>query len=111
MDLAAIPWVQGSLVSIALALIFGGVGMVFKGMLIPRRNHAELVAILEKRITEKTEEAREYKAAWLAAEAARHEQDNQFAELMEFGRTTDAFIRSLAFAAGQPDEGPRHVEA
>ena len=112
MDLATIPWVQGSLVSLALAIIITAVSMVLKGLLIPRSTHDAMVAVLEQRVTEKSEEAREYKQAWLAAEAARHEQDNQLAELMEFGRTTDAFIRSLAaHAAGQRGEGQHHVEA
>lgn len=95
MDLATIPWVQGSVLALALAIIFTAVGMVLKGLLIPQSTHDRVVAVMELRITEKTAEAADLKAAWEAAEAARREQDGQLSELLEFARTTDQVIRAL----------------
>jgi hypothetical protein len=37
-----IPWVGGSVLSIALAMIFGTVGLVLKGRLIPRKQHEDV---------------------------------------------------------------------
>lgn len=110
MDLATIPWAQGSLVTIALAIIVATVGMVLRGLLIPKSTHEAMIAVLQQRAEEKAEEAREYKAAWLAVEQTRQEQDRQLAELMELGRTTVAIIRSLDARAGGRRDEEQHVE-
>jgi hypothetical protein len=93
-DFASIPWVQGSLVTIVISVIAAVAGMVYKGLLVPKPTHDALIAVMEQRITEKSDLAAEYKAAWQAEQEARREQDNQIAELMEYARTTDQFIRS-----------------
>ncbi|GAA4221567.1 hypothetical protein FHR32_005139 [Streptosporangium album] len=95
MEFAAIPWVQGSLVTLALAVIASACWLVFKGLLVPQRTHDSFVAVLELRITEKAVEVENYKVAWQAAEAARREQDGQLSELLEYARTTDQVIRAL----------------
>lgn len=98
-------WVQLPVVQLGAFGVLLAVGwMIYTGLLVPRRIHEERLADRDTRISEKTAEAAEYKAAWLASEQARHEQDNQMGELMEYARTTDAIIRSLA-----AKEGPRDV--
>ena len=100
-------WVQLPVVQLGAFGVLLAVGwMVFTGVLVPRRIHEERLADRDARVQEKAAEAAEYKAAWLASEKARHEQDNQMGELMEYARTTDAIIRSLA-----AKEGPRDVVA
>jgi hypothetical protein len=83
------------MVALALAVILSAVGMVLKGLLIPQSVHDRVVTVLEQRITEKTTEAADLKAAWQAAETARREQDGQLSELLEYARTTDQVIRAL----------------
>lgn len=97
-------WVQLPVVQLGAFGVLLAVGwMVFTGVLVPRRIHEERLADRDTRVAEKAAEATEYKAAWLASEKARHEQDNQMGELMEYARTTDAIIRSLASTEGPHD--------
>lgn len=95
MDFASIPWVQGSVVGIALAIILSAVGMVLKGLLIPQTTHDKFIVLLEQRLAEKATESADLKAAWQAAEAARREQDGQLTELLEYARTTDQVLQAL----------------
>lgn len=101
LDFAAIPWVQGSLVVVALSVVVSVFAMVYKGLLIPRPTHDAVVTVLEQRITEKNTEAVDYRAAWLAEQTARREQDGQLGELLEYARTTDQVIRALARREGR----------
>lgn len=101
MDFASIPWVQGSMVVIALGVISTVATMVYKGLLVPRPQQDAIVAVLEQRIAEKTAEVADYKAAWLAEQAARRQQDGQLGELLEYARTTDQVIRALARRDGR----------
>ncbi|MGC5012506.1 hypothetical protein ACLQ2R_17220 [Streptosporangium sp. DT93] len=106
MELAAIPWVQGSALTLALAIIMWGVGMVLRGGLIPRPSQEALVKVLEQRITEKTTESDAYKAAWQAAEEARRQQNEQLGELLEYARTTDQVLRALGRRGGRDALAP-----
>jgi hypothetical protein len=106
-DLASIPWVQGSLVTLALAVIFSGFWMVFRGLLVPRSVVEDVRKDRDVRVAEARAETADYKAAWMAMEKARHEQDNQLAELMELARASNQLIQAL----GRREEGPRHVVA
>ena len=101
MDFAQIPWVQGGAVAVLAAVAW----LIYRGLLVPRSVLDDVRSDRDARLAEKNAEVAEYKAAWLAAEKARHEQDSQVAELMELARTTDAFIRSI------PTGGPRDAVA
>ncbi|MER7213229.1 MULTISPECIES: hypothetical protein [Streptosporangium] len=52
MEFAAIPWVQGSLVTLALAVIVSGFWMVFKGHLVPRSHVEDVRADRDARIAQ-----------------------------------------------------------
>ncbi|ETK36112.1 hypothetical protein [Microbispora sp. ATCC PTA-5024] len=68
MDLMAVPWVQGSLVTIVLAMIFTMAGAVFKGYLIPQKRHEEQLADLradrDARVAEANADAEEWRRLW-----------------------------------------------
>jgi len=100
LEFANIPWVNGSMLVIALGVICTVATMVYKGLLVPRPTHDAIVAVLEQRISEKHVEATDYKAAWLAEQTARRQQDEQLGELMELARTTDQFIHALERRGG-----------
>lgn len=89
------------MVVIALSVICTVATMVYKGLLVPRSTHDAIVSVLDQRITEKTTEVADYKAAWLAEQTARREQDGQLGELLEYARTTDQVIRALARRDGR----------
>lgn len=101
MDLSAIPWGTGSMVVLVLSVITSVATMVYKGLLIPRPTHDAMVTVLEQRIVEKSTESVDYRAAWLAEQAARQEQAGQLGELMELARTTDSFIHALGRRDGR----------
>lgn len=106
MEWVQLPVAQFGAVGGFLSIVFIVFRLISTGGLVPRKTHEERIADRDARVAEKAAEAAEYKAAWLASEKARHEQDNHLGELMEYARTTDAIIRSLA-----AKEGPRDVVA
>lgn len=103
MEWAQLPAVQFG----ALGLLLVVVWMVISGRLVSRRVHEDRLADLRARLDESRAEVAEYKAAWLAGERARHEQDNQLVELMELARTSNQAIQAMA----RRDEGPADVVA
>ncbi|WP_066373994.1 hypothetical protein [Herbidospora mongoliensis] len=116
--LASIPW-GGSLVALGVGLVVGTLGLVIRGQLIPKSRHDELVAaankrgddlvaVAKQRGDEKAQEASEFRAAWMAAEAARREQGNQVSTLLEYARVTDGVMRALyGRALGESPADPR----
>ncbi|RCG32001.1 hypothetical protein DQ384_05515 [Sphaerisporangium album] len=72
MDLATIPWAQGSLVGITLAVIFATVGLVLKGVLVHRSVVDDVRADRDARIAEANEDAEEWRRLW-EAEREAHE--------------------------------------
>ncbi len=105
--LATIPWAQGGIVGGLAVMTLGTILYFFRqitnGRLYPKSTVDDLRDAANQRVTDAEKhaeraavEAAEYKAAWLAAEKARHEQDVQIGELMESSRTTIAILRSIA---------------
>lgn len=102
------PWLaQGGIIGGVIAALAGtmvyGFRLVYNGRLVPKSTVDELtkaaeqrVAAAEKQAAERAAEVAEYKAAWLASEKTRHEQDAQIGELMESSRTTITILRSIA---------------
>lgn len=91
MDLAAIPWVQGSLVTIALAAIFATAGAVIKGYLVPqkkvdelRQDHAKQIEDLradrDARVNEANADADEWLRLWKEERQAHETTRQAYAE-------------------------------
>ncbi|MCC5574464.1 hypothetical protein IMZ11_02260 [Microtetraspora sp. AC03309] len=99
MDFVQLPIIQGG----ALAVLLAACWLVYSGRLVPRSVMDDLRKDRDARVAEIQAEVAEYKAAWLASEQARHEQDGQMRELMELARTTDQAIRALAGRGGSRD--------
>ncbi|MBB4699282.1 hypothetical protein BJ982_000826 [Sphaerisporangium siamense] len=100
---AAQAGVLGSVFAALVGTVVYGFRLVYVGRLVPRSTVDALTDSAEQRVKaakeyaeQKAAEAAEYKAAWLASEKARHEQDVQIGELMESSRTTVAILRSIA---------------
>ncbi|MGW4641794.1 hypothetical protein ACWEN6_24970 [Sphaerisporangium sp. NPDC004334] len=95
-------WVQLPVVQLgALGLLLVVLGMVFTGRLMPKPYVDKLLAVLEKRIEEKTSEASEWKAAAESTTAASRESVAQIGELLQTARTTNAIVESLAHHGGE----------
>jgi hypothetical protein len=92
------------------AIPVGGIGvgsalvvvafMVYRGLLVPRRQVDALTAVMEARLA--TAEQREATVwqAWQTSEKAREVLSGQVGELLEQGRTMDHFIRSMPRPGG-----------
>lgn len=106
MDFASIPWAQGGAVVVLAAVAW----LIYTGKLMPVSSVEKLTALLEQRVTEKTTEAAEWKAAWESAEAGQRESTAQMGELLEMARTSTQFIQSLQSIAHR-DEGERDALA
>lgn len=102
MEFASIPWAQGGAVVVLAAVAW----LVYTGKLVPVSVVEKLMAAKDQRITEKTTEASEWKAAWESAEAGQRESTAQMGELLEMARTSNTFIQSLQSIAHR-DEGAR----
>ena len=90
-----------------VALIAAAVLAVIRGWLVPKRTVDQLAeatarveAVQAQRLADSVARESEWKAAWQAADEARRVQAEQLRELLELGRTMDAFIRSLRSVTG-----------
>jgi len=90
-----------------VVLVVSLVTSIARGWLVPRRTVDTLAevtvrieAVQAERLTESVEREREWRAAWLASEEARRLLADQVGDLLEYARTTDAFIRGLKQVAG-----------
>lgn len=133
MDLTAIPWVQGSLVTLAIALIFATAGYVLKGQLVPRKNHddlradtAKLVADLradtakqvedlradrDARVAEANEDADEWRRLW-SDERQAHETTRQaYAEEIRAALLASTEGAQIAAALLTEIKAARQIEA
>jgi cytoskeletal protein RodZ len=70
--------------------------LMYTGRLMPKSTVADLRAVLEKRIEEKTSEAAEWKSAAESATAAARESVAQMGELLKTARTTNTIVETLA---------------
>lgn len=86
-------------------LILMGIVAIFMGMWVPRKIVEDVKTTAESRLVDADKRADLYKIAYETSEAARAQQAEQLAVLLEYARTSDAFIRSLNKpATGKVDE-------
>lgn len=85
------PFLQGG----AGALVSAAVFMLYRGLIVPRSTVDSWILVYEKRIAEKTEESKEWKAAWESNEKTKQLMAKQFDELIEIGRLNVQLLRAL----------------
>lgn len=76
-------------------LLLIAIASVFWGAWVPRKVVEDVKATAESRLIEADKRSDLYKIAYETSEAARAQQAEQLAVLLEYARTTDSFIRSL----------------
>lgn len=79
----------------AAALVTFAVWLIFRGWLIPRRSHDDVVKAKDETIIMWKERGDEYKAAWQQEVETRSIREAQLGELLEIARTTDQVLRAL----------------
>jgi hypothetical protein len=79
----------------AAALVALAVLLIFRGQLIPRRTHENVIAAKDEQIRIWKERGDEYKTAWQHEVEARSTRDAQLGELVEYARFADQMLRAL----------------
>lgn len=79
----------------AAALVAFAVFLIFRGWLIPRRSHDDVVKAKDQVIAMWKERGDEYRAAWQSEVETRGIREAQLGELLEIARTTDQVLRAL----------------
>lgn len=101
----ALSWEGFSGLNLSLSGLLGlAILLVLLGGLIPRYVVNQIRADRDTRLAEAREEITNWRSAYQTSEEARSLQSQQLGELLEQGRTTDAFIRSLQVAARRIDK-------
>lgn len=98
MDLAGIPWAGGSLVGIALALIFSVAGFVLKGILVHRSVLDDVRKDRDARLADAEREAEQWRHLYETEKTAHDTTRQAHAEKVEASAYANAEAAQLAAA-------------